>query len=254
MIDACKLAVGQNAQGATSKHSCRGCLPSWMLHTWLVWHHAACGDAWHAPQSPSAQPQPIMSSCCTCCTRDPMLTPSGIICCPSVQVTGESFMLHHIRHMIGGAAAVARGIMPAELLPASLTAPVRVTIPRAPPHSLLLGDAFFSDFRKVGAWAGQGPELVLLMLRWQTAASAGACTFCSDGHRLCSALPSLQGWLLQAVSGWMLDAVLRSGCCRRWHPPATMTFSASQVSVLSIPRPLCNPLCRSRERSSWPSS
>ncbi len=79
-------------------------------------------------------------------------------------------MLHQIRHMIGGAAAVARGIMPAELLPASLTAPVRVTIPRAPPHSLLLGDAFFSDFRKVGAWARQGSELVLAIVRKPKAA------------------------------------------------------------------------------------
>jgi hypothetical protein len=73
--------------------------------------------------------------------------------------------------MIGGAAAVARGIMPQELLPVSLTLPVRVTIPRAPPHSLLLGDAFFSDFRKVGVCSKKDHELCYGRVLQQTADS-----------------------------------------------------------------------------------
>ncbi len=63
-----------------------------------------------------------------------------------LEVRGESFMLHQIRHMVGAAVAVARGILPADLHAASLTAPIRVTLPIAPPHTLLLAGVTFSPF------------------------------------------------------------------------------------------------------------
>ncbi|KAF6263018.1 hypothetical protein COO60DRAFT_1492560, partial [Scenedesmus sp. NREL 46B-D3] len=55
-------------------------------------------------------------------------------------------MLHQIRHMVGAAVAVVRGIMPRELVELSLSAPGRVTMPRAPPHTLLLSGSQFSPF------------------------------------------------------------------------------------------------------------
>mgnify|MGYP001810917639 CR=1 FL=1 len=42
------------------------------------------------------------------------------------------------RNMIGAAVAVSQGRMSLELLTAALSAPGRVTVPRAPPHTLLL--------------------------------------------------------------------------------------------------------------------
>ncbi len=64
-------------------------------------------------------------------------------------VRGQSFMLHQIRHMIGAAAAVARGVLPLELLLASLARAARVSTPRAPPHTLVLSGSTFPPFRKV---------------------------------------------------------------------------------------------------------
>lgn len=69
-----------------------------------------------------------------------------------LEVHGSSFLLHHIRHMIGGAIAVAAGVMPLPLLKAALAPPARVAVPRAPPHSLFLTDVQFHDFpRPAGA-------------------------------------------------------------------------------------------------------
>jgi tRNA pseudouridine38-40 synthase len=68
---------------------------------------------------------------------------------------GSSFLLHHIRHMIGGAIAVASGAMSCDLLRAALSLPARVSTPRAPPHSLLLRDCDFFGFpTAVGANLG----------------------------------------------------------------------------------------------------
>jgi tRNA pseudouridine38-40 synthase len=66
--------------------------------------------------------------------------------CLKLEVTGDSFMLHQIRHMIGAAVAVARRIFPPEFLEVALSAPARAPMPRAPPHTLLLADSFFSPF------------------------------------------------------------------------------------------------------------
>ncbi|KAG2440173.1 hypothetical protein HXX76_004286 [Chlamydomonas incerta] len=66
--------------------------------------------------------------------------------CLLLEVSGQSFMLHHIRHMIGAAVAVTLGLMSKELLLGSMTPPARVTLPRAPPHTLLLSDCSFGRF------------------------------------------------------------------------------------------------------------
>ncbi|KAG2491256.1 hypothetical protein HYH03_010463 [Edaphochlamys debaryana] len=77
---------------------------------------------------------------------DPKPLVEGGTPCLMLQVVGQSFMLHHIRHMIGSAVAVALGLIPKEVLQASLYAPARATLPRAPPHTLLLADCTFGRF------------------------------------------------------------------------------------------------------------
>lgn len=49
-----------------------------------------------------------------------------------VSLKGRSFMLYQIRHMIGAAVAVARGILPLEFVEASLLKPARSYMPLAP--------------------------------------------------------------------------------------------------------------------------
>jgi hypothetical protein len=121
-------------------------------------------------------------------------------------VEGSSFLLHHIRHMIGAAVAVACGAMSLELLQASLSLPARVATPRAPPHSLLLLDCTFFDFPVAGSnepmaseWVTQallmGPGLLALrgpLPRWRRCraqASAGAAPLGMCRAVLCCAVP-----------------------------------------------------------------
>ena len=54
--------------------------------------------------------------------------------CPLLQVTlkGTSFMLHQIRHMVGAAVSVARGLYPLDFVEASLLKPARAYMPLAP--------------------------------------------------------------------------------------------------------------------------
>lgn len=68
--------------------------------------------------------------------------------CVKLSVCGASFMLHQIRHMVGGAVLVALGKMPLELLQAALAPPVRMNLPLAPPGTLVLRGADFGKFRK----------------------------------------------------------------------------------------------------------
>eukprot|EP00200_Dunaliella_tertiolecta_P018396 CAMPEP_0202397978 /NCGR_PEP_ID=MMETSP1128-20130828/975_1 /ASSEMBLY_ACC=CAM_ASM_000463 /TAXON_ID=3047 /ORGANISM="Dunaliella tertiolecta, Strain CCMP1320" /LENGTH=659 /DNA_ID=CAMNT_0049001017 /DNA_START=2910 /DNA_END=4889 /DNA_ORIENTATION=+ len=73
------------------------------------------------------------------------LVPGGVPCL-KLEVHGESFLLNHIRHMIGAAVAVTRGLMPFDLLKASLHAPTRTSVPKAPPHTLILTASKFFEF------------------------------------------------------------------------------------------------------------
>eukprot|EP00887_Chlorella_sp_A99_P000194 scaffold13.g194.t1 len=57
-----------------------------------------------------------------------------------------------VRHMVGAAVAAARGILPPELVEASLAAPARVALPLAPAPTLVLAACSFSPFRQ--GWAG----------------------------------------------------------------------------------------------------
>lgn len=51
---------------------------------------------------------------------------------PQVVLHGQSFMLHQIRHMVGAAVGVARGIFPLAWVEACLAPPVRAYMPLAP--------------------------------------------------------------------------------------------------------------------------
>ena len=80
------------------------------------------------------------------------LVPGGPLCV-QLTVKGTSFMLHQIRHMVGGAVAVALGRIPLDLLDASLGTPTRMNLPLAPACSLVLAGAEFSPFRT--SWDGK---------------------------------------------------------------------------------------------------
>jgi hypothetical protein len=112
------------------------------LHCTLHSTGPACsvapGSRLKTPHPPGAPPPPPAD--------DPRpLVPGGEPCL-RLQVSGSSFLLHHIRHMIGGAIATALGLMTLDFLRASLSLPARLSVPRAPPHSLLLLDCSFFDF------------------------------------------------------------------------------------------------------------
>lgn len=97
---------------------------------------------------------------------DPVPLVPGGVPCVRLCVRGQSFMLHQIRHMIGAATAVARGMLPLALLTAALAKGARVSTPRAPPHTLILSDCTFPPFRKTGPdearvarWSGERLQL-----------------------------------------------------------------------------------------------
>eukprot|EP01025_Chloroclados_australasicus_P060037 TRINITY_DN764_c0_g1_i1.p1 TRINITY_DN764_c0_g1~~TRINITY_DN764_c0_g1_i1.p1 ORF type:complete len:607 (-),score=39.44 TRINITY_DN764_c0_g1_i1:535-2355(-) len=84
------------------------------------------------------------------------------VACIKLTVTGTSFMLNQIRKMVGMVIAVMRGLYPVEFLRASMTAPARAILPVAPPETLVLAAAAFTNFRgstdenptKVAQWTG----------------------------------------------------------------------------------------------------
>eukprot|EP00798_Chlamydomonas_sp_ICE-L_P030027 gene30027-17921_t len=59
---------------------------------------------------------------------EPTRLVAGGVPCVRLEVSGSSFMIHQIRHMIGGAVAVVAGVLPLQLLEAMLDAPSRSAI------------------------------------------------------------------------------------------------------------------------------
>ena len=82
------------------------------------------------------------------CSEPIMLGNHDGVECVKLTVSGASFMLHQIRHMVGAAVLVALDKMPQELLSASMAPPVRMNLPLAPPGTLVLRGADFGTFRK----------------------------------------------------------------------------------------------------------
>lgn len=73
-----------------------------------------------------------------------------------------SFMLHQIRYMIAAAIAATRGFISFSVLEATLTLPIRLNLPLAPPHPLMLADCEFQPFpvqgqnaATVSKWSGE---------------------------------------------------------------------------------------------------
>ncbi|BDA49208.1 probable tRNA pseudouridine synthase 1 at N-terminal half [Coccomyxa sp. Obi] len=67
--------------------------------------------------------------------------------CIKVVFSGQSFMLHQIRHMVGAAVAVARGAVPLAWVEACLHSPSRAIMPLAPPHVLVLSETIMMRWR-----------------------------------------------------------------------------------------------------------
>jgi len=67
---------------------------------------------------------------------------------PSIELSfkGESFLLHHVRHMVAVAVAAGRGVLPPRGVAASLHRSVRVRLPLAPPGTLVLSSSSFDPF------------------------------------------------------------------------------------------------------------
>lgn len=87
------------------------------------------------------------------CSESPLLLTENGVECLKLSVTGQSFMLHQIRHMVGGAVLVALGKLPLDVLRAALTPPARMNLPLAPPGTLMLRNAQFMKFRS--SWDGR---------------------------------------------------------------------------------------------------
>ena len=84
---------------------------------------------------------------CDCSAPMTLVDHDGVPCV-KLTVSGASFMLHQIRHMVGAALLVALDKMTQELLYASMAPPVRMNLPLAPPGTLVLRCADFGTFRK----------------------------------------------------------------------------------------------------------
>lgn len=120
-------------------------------------------------------------------------------------VRGESFMLNQIRNMAGAAVAVARGLMSLELLSVALAAPGRVTVPRAPPHTLLLAGSDFGAFAR--AYGDQpAPELARLTGDCLTLRAGGAAA--QEAFRREVLYPAVSELLKHPDWAWWRDTAL----------------------------------------------
>ncbi|KAL0039788.1 hypothetical protein WJX77_008016 [Trebouxia sp. C0004] len=81
---------------------------------------------------------------------DPIPMGQGATSAVKVSITGSSFMLYQIRHMLGAAVAVARGDLPLDFVSASLCAPARAVLPLAPAQVLVLAGNAFQPFPSDG--------------------------------------------------------------------------------------------------------
>ncbi|KAL0045471.1 hypothetical protein WJX82_007559 [Trebouxia sp. C0006] len=81
---------------------------------------------------------------------DPITLGNGATSAVKVSITGSSFMLYQIRHMLGAAVAVARGDLPLDFVSASLCAPARAVLPLAPAQVLVLAGNAFQPFPSDG--------------------------------------------------------------------------------------------------------
>ncbi|KAJ1166792.1 hypothetical protein NDU88_007188 [Pleurodeles waltl] len=85
----------------------------------------------------------------------------------TIEITGQSFLLHQIRKMVGLALAVSRGVVPEDFLPASVAAENRLKIRTAPGLGLVLEQTYFKWYNK--RFGGDGLHSPLT---WEDAAPA----------------------------------------------------------------------------------
>lgn len=85
----------------------------------------------------------------------------------TIEITGQSFLLHQIRKMVGLALAVSRGAVPEDILPASVAAENRLRIPTAPGLGLVLEQTYFKWYNQ--RFGGDGLHSPLT---WEDAAPA----------------------------------------------------------------------------------
>lgn len=99
------------------------------------WEHG--GEAWPLALDPRRSQSQAYRSVVRCGVRR-TLTIAGhdyLV----LQISGISFVLHQIRHMIGTALAIAHGLVPPDVLPLALRSPLEINIsPLAPATGLLL--------------------------------------------------------------------------------------------------------------------
>lgn len=78
----------------------------------------------------------------------------------TISITGQSFMVYQIRHMMAVAISVATGKLPSDFVDISLSLPARVKLPLAPPMTLVLHGCTFQPF-PVSNNQGQHPLAAL---------------------------------------------------------------------------------------------